>query len=145
MKQNFFEFFLGLLVLIVASFGVYYFTVNNSGSVSKNSAMVIIANFDKVNGLKPGSSVKISGIDVGHVKSLELKKSSFEATVSMVIDKDLLIPFDTEAVVEMDGIFGETFITLLPGGSENYLKSGDEIVLTQGATTLLSLLSAFSK
>jgi len=145
MKQNFFEFFLGLLVLIVASFGIYYFTINNSGSVSKKSAMVIIANFDKVNGLKPGSSVKISGIDVGHVKSLELKKSSFEATVSMVIDKDLLIPFDTEAVVEMDGIFGETFITLLPGGSENYLKSGDEIILTQGATNLLSLLSAFSK
>ena len=145
MKQNFFEFFLGLLVLIVASFGVYYFTINNSGSVPKNSAMVIIANFDKVNGLKPGSPVKISGIDVGHVKSLELKRSSFEATVSMVIDKDLSIPFDTEAVVEMDGIFGETFVTLLPGGSENYLKSGDEIILTQGATNLLSLLSAFSK
>ena len=63
----------------------------------------------------------------------------------MVIDKDLSIPFDTEAVVEMDGIFGEPFITLLPGGSENYLKSGDEIILTQGATNLLSLLSAFSK
>ena len=145
MKQNVFEFFLGLLVLIVASFGVYYFTINNSVTISKNSAMVIIANFDKVNGLKPGSSVKISGIDVGHVKSLELKKNSFEATVSMAIDEDLLIPFDTEAVVEMDGIFGETFITLLPGGSENYLKSGDEIILTQGSTNLLSLLSAFSK
>ena len=105
MKQNLFEFFLGLLVLIVASFGIYYFTINNTDSVSKNSAMVIIANFDKVNGLKPGSSVKISGIDVGHVKSLKLKKSSFEATVSMAIDKDLSIPFDTEAVVEIDGIF----------------------------------------
>ena len=71
MKQNFFEFFLGLLVLIVASFGVYYFTINNSGTVSKNSAMVVIANFDTVNGLKPGSSVKI---DVFHVALLnELK------------------------------------------------------------------------
>ena len=58
--------------------------------------MVIIANFDKVNGLKPGSSVKISGIDVGHVKSLKLKKSSFEATVSMVIDEDLSIPSITD-------------------------------------------------
>ena len=76
MKQNFFEFVLGLLVLIVSAFGVYYFAINNSGSVSKNSAMVIIANFDKVNGLKPGSSVKISGINVGHVQSLNLKKSS---------------------------------------------------------------------
>ena len=145
MKQNYFEFFLGLLVLIVASFGIYYFTINSSGSVSKTSEMMIFANFDKVNGLKPGSSVKISGIDVGHVKSLKLKESSFEATVSMIIDKNLLIPFDTEAVVEMDGIFGEPFITLLPGGSDNYLKSGDEIMLTQGATNLLSLLSAFAK
>ncbi len=145
MKQNFFEFFLGLLVLIVASFGIYYFIKNSSGSVSKASEMMIFANFDRVNGLKPGSSVKISGIDVGHVKSLKLKESSFEAIVSMIIDKNLLIPFDTEAVVEMDGIFGEPFITLLPGGSDNYLKSGDEIMLTQGTANLLSLLSAFTR
>ena len=145
MKQNFFEFFLGLLVLIIASFGIYYFINSSKDSLSKSSGILFVANFDKVNGLNSGSPVKISGIDVGYVKSLKLNDRTFQATVSIIINDDLSIPFDTEAVIEMDGIFGEPFITLLPGGSDDYLQPGDEIMLTQGAANLFSLLSAFVK
>ena len=144
MKQSFFEFFLGLVVLLVASFGIYYFIVNNISSSTSRNGLELSANFDQANGLKSGSLVKISGIGVGHVKSLKLKEDTFEANVSIVINHDLLLPVDSEAIVEMDGIFGETFITLIPGGSEDYLLSGQEILLTQGAPNLLSLLSAFA-
>ena len=118
--------------------------MSNSGDTLKgNGAIEISASFDKANGLRPGSLVKISGITVGSVKSLILNKETFEAKVHMIIQDDLLIPRDSEAVVEMDGIFGDTFVSLIPGGDNNYLAPGDEIVFTQGTSSILSLLSSF--
>ncbi len=144
MKQNFLEFILGLAVLGVTAICLYFFIINNKTAFDSNEGLELIANFDQVNGLKSGSLVKISGIAVGYVKSLSLNQNTFEAKVFLNIDSSLLIPVDTEALVEMDGIFGDTFITLVPGGADENLAQGQEIMLTQGAPNLLSLLSTFA-
>lgn len=143
MNQSIVEIILGILVLIVTISGIFFFFNYTKGIIVSENTIKLIASFDQANGLKDGSLVKISGISVGLVESLELNKTTFEARVSMLLDGDLRIPQDTEAAVETDGIFGETFITLVPGGSDEYLSSGEEIFLTQGASSLLSLLSTF--
>ena len=145
MRQHLLETFLGLLVLMVTIAGIFYLLSNSQNKLRDEKGIELTASFDQVNGLKSGSLVKIAGISVGYVKSLTLTKESFEANVSLVIDKELQLPSDTEAVVEMDGIFGDTFVTLVPGGSDRVLKSGDQLILTQGTSSLLSLLSAFIK
>ena len=143
MNQSIFETFLGFIILLITIYCVYFFVSNSGDTLKGNQAIEISASFDKANGLKSGSLVKISGITVGSVKSLTLNKETFEAKVHMIIQDDLLIPSDSEAVVEMDGIFGDTFVSLIPGGDNNYLAPGDEIVFTQGTSSILSLLSSF--
>ena len=134
---------MGFLILLITIYCVYFFVSNSGDTLKRNGAIEISASFDKANGLKSGSLVKISGITVGSVKSLTLNKETFEAKVQMIIQDDLLIPSDSEAVVEMDGIFGDTFVSLIPGGDNNYLAPGDEIVFTQGTSSIISLLSSF--
>ena len=145
MRQNLLETLLGLIILVITAAGIYYLVSNSQSGIRSEKGIELTASFDQVNGLKSGSLVKISGITVGYVKSLKLENSTFEADVSLIINKELQLPNDTEAVVEMDGIFGDTFITLVPGGSDQILKSGDQLILTQGTSSLLSLLSAFIK
>ena len=143
MNQSIFETFLGFLILLVTIYCVYFFVPNSGNTLKGKGAIEISASFDKANGLKSGGLVKISGITVGSVKSLTLNKETFEAKVNMIIQDDLLIPSDSEAVVEMDGIFGDTFVSLIPGGDNSYLVPGDEILFTQGTSSILSLLSSF--
>ena len=144
-KQNILETLLGVIVLLVTICGIIYLISNSQNRIAIDKGIELKASFDQVNGLKSGSLVKISGITVGYVKSLQLAKNTFEADVGMIVDGDLNLPSDTEAVVEMDGIFGDTFVSLIPGGSAQILKSGDQLILTQGTSGILSLLSAFIK
>ena len=144
-KQNILETLLGVIVLLVTICGIIYLISNSQNRIAIDREIELKASFDQVNGLKSGSLVKISGITVGYVKSLQLAKNTFEADVGMIVDGDLNLPSDTEAVVEMDGIFGDTFVSLIPGGSAQILKSGDQLILTQGTSGILSLLSAFIK
>ena len=145
MKQNILETMLGVIVLVATVSGVFYLVSNVPNKIETKQGLELVASFDQINGLKSGSSVKISGIPVGYVKSLQLAKNTFEADVTLVVDGDLNLPNDTEAVVEMDGLFGDTFVSLVPGGSVQMLKSGDHLILTQGTSSILSLLSAFIK
>ena len=145
MRQNILETILGFIVLVVTISGIFYLVSNVPNKIGTKQGLELVASFDQINGLKSGSSVKISGIPVGYVKSLQLTKNTFEADVTLVVDGDLNLPSDTEAVVEMDGLFGDTFISLVPGGSTQILKSGDHLILTQGTSSILSLLSAFIK
>ena len=145
MKQNILETLLGVIVFLITICGIIYLISNSQNRIAIDRGIELKASFDQVNGLKSGSLVKISGITVGYVKSLQLAKNTFEADVDMIVDGDLNLPSDTEAVVEMDGIFGDTFVSLIPGGSAQILKSGDQLILTQGTSSILSLLSAFIK
>ena len=145
MKQNILETLLGVIVFLITICGIIYLISNSQNRIAIDRGIELKASFDQVNGLKSGSLVKISGITVGYVKSLQLAKNTFEADVDMIVDGDLNLPSDTEAVVEMDGIFGETYVSLIPGGSTQILKSGDQLILTQGTSSILSLLSAFIK
>ncbi len=145
MKQNILETILGVIIIVVTVSGIFYLLSNVQNRIITDKGIELIAKFDQVNGLKSGNLVKVSGITVGYVKSLQLEKNTFEADVILKIDGDLNLPSDTEAVVEMDGIFGDTFVSLIPGGSSQILKGGDQLILTQGTSSILSLLSAFIK
>ena len=84
MSQSIFETFLGFIILLITIYCVYFFVSNSGDTLKGNQAIEISASFDKANGLRPGSLVKISGITVGSVKSLTLNKETFEAKVHIL-------------------------------------------------------------
>ncbi len=53
------------------------------------------------------------------------------------------IPTDTTANVLTAGLLGEQYIGLSAGGSDEFLKNGDEIELTQSAMVLEEVISRF--
>jgi phospholipid/cholesterol/gamma-HCH transport system substrate-binding protein len=81
------------------------------------------------------------------VVAQELDPQTFQARVTMMIDPKLKLTDDSTAKVSSEGILGQPFISLEPGGSETVIADGGEIQFTQGAIDIWKLVSEamFSK
>ena len=86
----------------------------------------------------------MSGVDIGTVKSVSLEPDNFYAYITMDFDKKYSFPDDTEASVQLEGLLGGSYISILPGGSNVLLLNNQEIIYTQGSTSLLNLMLKFA-
>ena len=65
----------------------------------------------------------IGGVKVGQVKKIELAPDgSFRARVTMDVDQRLRLPDDTQAAVLTQGVLGNQYVGLSPGGSDTILR-----------------------
>ena len=144
MKINFFDAFLGLLVLVVSGLFLFYIYVTIDTKLFKNDKFELHARFDNIDGIVTGSKVKLSGVNIGSVKSISLEPENFYAFITMNFDKEYNFPDDTEASVQLEGLLGGSYISILPGGSDVILLKNQEILYTQGATSLLNLMLKFA-
>jgi phospholipid/cholesterol/gamma-HCH transport system substrate-binding protein len=104
---------------------------------------LVTARFQNVAGLKAGSSVEIAGVPVGRVSGIKVNRETFAAMVEMKIDKGVVLTDDTIASVKTQGLIGDKFIKLSPGGSETDLKSGDVMIETESAIDIEELISRY--
>ena len=102
------------------------------------------ARFENIDGIVTGSKVKLSGVNIGTVKSISLEPESYYAFITMNFDKKFSFPDDTEASVQLEGLLGGSYISISPGGSDVMLLNGQEILYTQGSTSLLNLMLKFA-
>jgi phospholipid/cholesterol/gamma-HCH transport system substrate-binding protein len=58
----------------------------------------------------------------------------------MNIRSDVKVPDDTAISVSSDGLLGDKFLALSPGGSDEILPPGGEILTTQGSVDLMGLV-----
>ena len=78
----------------------------------------ISARFTNVADLRAKAPVKIGGVMVGMVDSIELDPAMFEAVVHMnIAGRFNEIPNDTGASILTSGVLGDRYIGLEPGGS----------------------------
>lgn len=142
MGHNLVETLIGAVVLAAAgAFLLFAYTNTNMRSVE---GYVLTARFDRVDGLTNGADVRLSGIKVGSVIGQDLDPHSYNAIVRMTIDPRVRLPEDTFARITSSGLLGSNYLALSPGGSDVMLEPGEEIVETQGAVDLLTLLSKFA-
>ena len=138
MRRNLTETIVGAIVLAVAaSFFFYAYGKIDPGT---GDGYRINAIFDRADGIRPGTDVRLSGIKVGEVMSSRLDPDTYLAVVQMNIRNDIKVPEDTSAKVSTDGLLGDSFLALTPGGSEKMLPAGGEITVTQGAVDLITLI-----
>lgn len=140
-KGKFFETFVGIIVLITAIFFLFY--AQKKAGVKEINGYTLTAKFDKADGIRPGSDVKISGIKVGYVMSTKIDPVSYLALVEIKIDANLSLPLDSSMSVSTSGFLGGKYLSISPGGDTEVLHPGDEIKFTQGSVNLESLLSKF--
>ena len=140
MKINFLEAFLGFVVLLVTGIFLFYVYVTIDTKLFKSEVFRLYARFENIDGIVAGSKVKLSGVNIGTVKSISLEPENFYAFVAIDFDKKFNFPDDTEASVQLEGLLGGSYISILPGGSDVMLLNNQEILYTQGSTSLLKLM-----
>jgi phospholipid/cholesterol/gamma-HCH transport system substrate-binding protein len=144
MKVNFLDAFLGSLVLLITGLFLFYVYATVDSKLFKSDSFRLHARFDNVDGIMTGSKVKMSGVDIGTVNSVSLEPDNFYAYITMDFDKEYSFPDDTEASVQMEGLLGGSYISILPGGSDVLLFNNQEIIYTQGSTSILNLMLKFA-
>src|SRR3954469_25585556 len=80
-------------------------------------------------GLQKGSDIKIRGVNIGNVSSIELVDGN--ALVTMNISAGNEIPVSATATVRAKTLFGEKFIDIAPGDKEAS-KDPADFYSTQG-------------
>ena len=144
MNRNVLETVMGALVLAVAV--IFLAFAYSSAGIRTVAGYEVSAKFDRVNGLKTGSDVRISGVKVGTVTATRLDPKSFTAEVHMVIDGTYELPVDTVAEITSTGLLGDEFMNLVPGNDDKNIAHGGKIQSTVPPTDLMQLIKqmAFS-
>ena len=105
---------------------------------------LLTARFENIGALKVRAPVSMAGVKVGRVSQIRFDHKTYQAIVEMRIDPAYnTLPEDTSASILTSGLLGEQYIGLSPGGSEDYLKDGDQLDLTQSAIILEQVISRF--
>ena len=138
MTRNLLETLLGAVVLIVA-IGFLGFAYSSS-QINHQDGYQLVARFDRVDGLEPGSDVRVSGIRVGSVLGQTLDPATYRAEVRFTVRDGVELPADSSAAVVSDGLLGGKYLRIEPGGDIDMLGPGDEVTLTQSAISLEDLI-----
>lgn len=142
MTENRLEILAGAAVLAAALAFVAY-AGQSSGLGSAAGTYPLKASFRSVEGITPGSDVKLAGVKVGTIASLTLNPQTYFADAVIELDKSILLPTDSAILISSEGLLGGNYVELVPGGMPDNLAPGDEIEDTQGAVSLVSLLMKF--
>jgi len=144
-KQHTIEVLVGAFMAV--GFIALFFLAMQVSNLSANAAADgyrVSARFSNAGSLKARAPVSMAGVRVGRVEEVRLDQDTYEAVVTMRIDKGVdKIPADTFANVFTAGLLGEQYVGLQPGGSQDYLRDGDEITQTQSALILEQLIGQF--
>ncbi|MFW6339654.1 MAG: outer membrane lipid asymmetry maintenance protein MlaD [Wenzhouxiangella sp.] len=131
------------MVLAVAALVFLALQATDRGVVSGGS-YTVTASFSDIDSLKPRAKVNMAGVTVGTVDRIELDPDTYEARVMLRIGEQFdELPEDTSASIVTAGILGDQYVSLEPGGSPEFLRDGDKILLTNSALVLEQLISRY--
>ncbi|MCH2095747.1 MAG: outer membrane lipid asymmetry maintenance protein MlaD [Rhodobacteraceae bacterium] len=136
------EVLVGAVVLVAAlTFGVY--TAQTAGLSFDRGGYELTASFRSLEGVSVGTDVRLAGVKVGTVTSVDLNPETFRAETVVTIQEGIDIPDDSAIVISSEGLLGGNFVEISPGGSPFAFEPGAEVFDTQGSISLVSLLMKF--
>ena len=66
----------------------------------------VIARFGRIDGLKRGADVTLSGVKVGTVTGFDLDRKTYQAVVHMIVSSSVNLPLDTNAKIVSELLLG---------------------------------------
>ena len=143
MSENPAEIAVGGLTLAVAV-GFFAYASQTTGFAGRGAeSYPLTASFRSAEGVGLGTDVRLAGVRIGTVTGMELNPETFRADMVFAIDAGIEVPEDSSVAVAQEGLLGGNFVEIVPGGSPFALEPGGEIIDTQGALSLIGLLSQF--
>jgi phospholipid/cholesterol/gamma-HCH transport system substrate-binding protein len=104
----------------------------------------LFARFTTVSGLRAGSPVDMLGIEVGRVGRLTMDQKDQKAVVEIKIQKDIKVYDDAIVSIKMEGLIGDMFLSIDPGGAGKLLGPGGTITETQPAVDIVDLIGKYA-
>lgn len=129
----------GVVLFLAALFLVWGF----GGRFQPRGGYELIASFPDAGGIEPGTDVRLAGVLVGRVTRVQLNPQTYFADAAIEIPNHIMLPVDSAALIQSDGLIGGSYVELQPGGSPDNLAPGDEIEDVQGKVSLISLMMKF--
>jgi phospholipid/cholesterol/gamma-HCH transport system substrate-binding protein len=144
MKKYAMETTVGIFV-VFGLFCVGYMTVK-LGHVTflGDNSYPLFAGFTSVSGLRAGNPVDMMGIEVGRVERLTMDQKNQKAIVEIRVQKGIKIYDDAVASIKTEGLIGDKFISIDPGGGGTLLKPGGAITETQPAIDIMEIIGKYA-
>ena len=136
------EILVGTFVMLgIAALGYLSISIGGLQLVAPDR-YVVKARFASVGDLKQGAPIRVAGVKVGQVAGIRLKDYSAETELS--IGRSIVLPKDTVASIRSEGLLGNTYVSLTPGGSLENLHDGGLVSQTEPAIDLSDLLARYA-
>ncbi len=105
---------------------------------------VVKANFSDISGLKVNAPVQMFGVKIGFVEQISLDQKKGVACVNMLIDNEVKLMDDAIVSVKTNGLIGDKYLKIAPGGLGDPVKPGDTLFDTNPTVDLEDLISKFA-
>ncbi len=144
MKKYSMETTVGIFV-VVCLLGVAYLTLK-LGDVSflGDRSYSLFASFTSVSGLKVGSSVEMVGMEIGRVAGFSMDQKDQVAVVELRIGNEFKVYDDAIASIKSNGLLGDKFVNIEPGGGGDQLGPRGNISETEPPVDILELISKYA-
>ncbi len=87
------------------------------------------ANFTDISGLKVNAPVQMFGVKIGFVETIALDQKDAVASVTMMIDKEVELTDDAIVSVKTNGLIGDKYLKIAPGGLGDPIGPGDTLLI----------------
>lgn len=126
--------FAGILILVYMSLRLGGFELGRA------EGLTLTVKLDTAAGLDENASVRIAGVEVGRVRTIELEDNM--AKLVLLIRPDAKVRKDFTAILRTKGLLGEKYVALVPGSPDApLLKDGEEIARVRVYTDMDRLLT----
>ena len=132
----------GLFVL-VGLVAIGYLSLRVGGlEIAGEERIVLRATFDDIGGLSVRAPVRIAGVKIGQVASIDLD-DDLRAEVSLEVSPDLGLSVDSSAAIRTSGLLGDQFISVELGAEDAVMQDGEEFTFTESALSIDKLIGQF--
>lgn len=124
---------------------IVYMTVN-LGKVGffGDNTYTLYAPFNKVTGLRVGNPINMIGLEIGRVGSFKLDQDKQIVMVELQINKGIEVYDDAIASIKTEGLIGDKYVSIDPGGGGDLLENGETITDTSSPTDIMDLISKYA-
>ena len=144
MKKYSKETVVGIFVVIgLVCIGYMTVKLGNVGFFGDNTYS-LFAKFNTVTGLREGNPVIMLGLDIGKVEKFTMDQENQQVMVQFKINKGIEVYDDAIASIKTEGLIGDKYVAIDPGGGGDLLADGDSITDTNSPTDIMDLVSKYA-
>ncbi|WPX97812.1 MlaD family protein [Candidatus Fokinia crypta] len=132
---------IGVIVIALTIFAIII-VFKHDTTVLETSKYTLRGEFERVDGIRVGSDVKIAGVKIGKVSEISINED-YLAVLKIEIVGDLKIPSDSVAEIISDSLIGSKYVNINVGSSSQYLADDGKFEWTQPPVNIESLVGKY--